>query len=81
MSEQLKAATVRALYAAILTAALTLVTTMQTLDPADPNGTRTAVLAALAAFFGIMVTRGMAEGLIDTSRNANGRVSPSDVGQ
>lgn len=80
MSDQLKAATVRALYAAILTAALTFVTTLQTQGPEDPRRMEIAALAALATFFGIMVTRGAAEGLIDSSRNANGQVSRADVG-
>lgn len=75
MSAQLKAATIRALYGALLTAALTGITALQTTDDA-----RGATLATAAAFVSYMVARGAAEGLVDTSRAANGQVTPADVG-
>ncbi len=77
MTEQFKAATIRALYGAILTAALTLLTTYQIADPADPQRWEAALVAAGVALFAYMLARGAAEGLIDSSR----KPTSADVGQ
>lgn len=74
MTAQFKAATIRALYGALLTAAMTLLTALQVIGLDD------AALAASVTFVGYMLARGMAEGLIDSSRDANGSVTPADVG-
>ena len=77
MTEQFKAATIRALYGAILTAALTLLTTYQSGDPLDADRWEKALVAAATAFLSYMIARGMAEGLIDSNRGP----TSADVGQ
>ena len=76
MTEQFKAATIRALYGAILTAALTLLTTYQSGDDASDRWEQ-ALIAAGTAFLGYLLARGMAEGLIDSNRGP----TSADVGQ
>ncbi len=66
---------VRALIGAVLTAGLTFFTTLQAVNA--PNEIAKAGMAAGAAFFGYMVTRGAAEGLIDSNRGP----TSADVGQ
>ena len=77
MTEQFKAATIRALYGAILTAALTLLTTYQSGDPADADRWEKALIAAGTALLSYLLARGMAEGLIDSNRGP----TSADVGQ
>ena len=76
MTEQMKAATIRGLYGALWTAGSIFFVTLQM-----ASGDRSARLedAALAAagFFAYMVSRGIAEGLIDSNREP----TPADVGQ
>lgn len=79
MSSQLVAATIRALYGGILTAALTFLTTYQ-LGRGSAYQLEDAALAGGITLLGYMIARGIAEGLIDTNRQANGQVSKSDVG-
>lgn len=76
MTEQLKAATIRGLYGGIWTAGATFFATVQL---AANRSTRLedAAIAAGAAFFAYMVSRGVAEGLIDSNRGP----TPADVGQ
>ncbi len=80
MSEQMKAATIRALYGALLTAALTFLTTYQ-LGRGGAYQLEDAAIAAGTTLLGYLIARGMAEGWIDTARQASGRVSKADVGQ
>lgn len=80
MTEQFKAATIRALYGAILTAALTFLTTFQLTGFDEPRRMEIAAVAAGVAFFGYMLSRGVAEGIIDSSREVSGNILPSDVG-
>ena len=77
MTEQFKAATIRALYGAILTAALTLLTTYQSGDPLDADRWEKALVAAGTAFLSYMIARGAAEGIIDSNRAPTN----ADVGQ
>jgi len=76
ITPQFQAATIRALYGAVLTGGLVAITTYQTTGRG-----RDAILAGGASFVGYMITRGAAEGFIDSSRQANGRVTPADVGR
>ena len=76
MTEQLKAATIRALYGAVLTAALTLLTTYQS-GASAPDRWEQALIAAGTAFVSYLLARGMAEGLIDSHRGP----TRADVGQ
>ena len=75
MTEQFKAATIRALYGAILTAAVTLLTTYQAGSGADRW--EQALIAAATAFLSYLLARGMAEGFIDSNRGP----TSADVGQ
>ena len=68
MTQQFKAAAIRALYGALLTAALTLLTTYQSGDRLDTDRWEKALIAAGTAFLSSMIARGMAEGLIDSNR-------------
>ncbi len=77
MTEQFKAATIRALYGALLTAALTFLTTFQLTAFDEPRRLEIAAVAAGVAFFGYMLSRGVAEGVIDSNRGP----TPADVGQ
>jgi hypothetical protein len=72
MTEQFKAATLRALYGAILTAAATGVAALQ--QNVDDRG---AVLITASTFLTYMIARGAAEGLIDSNR----KPTSADVGQ
>lgn len=83
MSEQLKAATIRALYGAIITAALTFITTLQVTDFADPRRFEIAGLACGAAFFAYMLSRGVTEGIIDSNwaGDAGGRGTNTTVAE
>jgi hypothetical protein len=76
MTEQFKAATIRALYGALLTAALTFLTTFQVTAFDEPRRLEIAAVAAGVAFFGYMLSRGVAEGVIDSNRGP----TPADVG-
>ncbi len=75
MTEQFKAATIRALYGAILTAAVTLLTTYQAGSGAERW--EQALIAAATAFVSYLLARGMAEGFIDSNRGP----TSADVGQ
>lgn len=75
MTPQLIAAMVRALIGAVLTAGGTFFATYQAVEP--PDAIAKAGMAAGAAFFTYMITRGGLEGLIDSNREPNS----ADVGQ
>ncbi|MGH2604522.1 MAG: hypothetical protein ACRDJ9_34680 [Dehalococcoidia bacterium] len=75
MTEQMKTATVRALYGALLTAAASTVAVLQ-----SGTDNETALYAFLATFLSYMIARGAAEGLIDSRRDASGNVTSADVG-
>lgn len=77
MTEQFRAATIRALYGALLTAALTFLTTVQMTTFEEPRRLEIAAVAAGVAFFGYMLSRGVAEGIIDSNRGP----TSADVGQ
>lgn len=72
MTEQFKASTIRALYGAMLTAALTILTTFQV-----TRSWEEAAVAGGTTLLGYMIARGAAEGLIDSNRGP----TPADVGQ
>jgi hypothetical protein len=75
MSEQMKAAIIRALITGLIAAATTALTTWSVTDD-----TKTIIIAAATAFLGPFITRGLGEGAYDTKRNLEGDVQPSDVG-
>lgn len=77
MTPQLRAATIRAAYGAILTAALTFLSTFQMTPFDEPRRLEIAAVAAGVAFFGYMLARGAAEGIIDSNRGP----TSADVGQ
>jgi hypothetical protein len=81
MTPQLQAATIRALYGAVISAALTFLTTFQMTAFDEPRRLEISAVAAGVAFFTYMMARGVAEGLIDSGRQASGNVTPADVGQ
>ena len=76
MTEQLKAATIRALYGGMLTAALVFFTALQ-VNIRTRDTVEDAALAGVVTLLGYMLTRGVAEGLIDSNRGP----TPADVGQ
>ena len=80
MTAQMQAATIRALYGGMLTAALVFFTALQTAERTRDT-VEDAAVAAVVALLGYVLSRGMAEGLIDSGRAARGDVLPSDVGQ
>ncbi len=80
MTEQMKAATIRALYGGLLTAALVFFTALQ-VESRSRDTIEDAAIAAVVALLGYMISRGVAEGLIDSARASSGNVLPSDVGQ
>jgi hypothetical protein len=80
MSEQLKAATIRSLYGAVLLGLASALAAFQT-GRGELHRAEDTVLAFLVTFVGYMVFRGAAEGLIDSYRAAEGKVSKADVGQ
>lgn len=77
MTEQLKAATIRALYGAFWTSGSVFFVTFQLATGAHSARIEDSAIAAAAGFFAYMVSRGVAEGLIDSNRGPN----KSDVGQ
>lgn len=72
MTEQFKAATLRALYGAILTAAAAGVAALQ-----QNVDNRAAILITASTFLTYMIARGAGEGLIDSNRAP----TAADVGQ
>lgn len=76
MTEQFKAATIRAFYGAILTTGSVFFVTLQT-APNAANRVEDAGIAAAAAFFAYMLARGVTEGIIDSNRGP----TKADVGQ
>lgn len=81
MTEQLKAATIRAFYQALIAFGSIFFVTLQVTGFENPNRMEIAAIAGAVGFFSIMGTRGLGEGAIDSNRAANGRVTPADVGQ
>jgi hypothetical protein len=81
VTEQLKAATIRGLYGAFWTSGATFFTLFSLGTGAHGQRIEDAAIGAAGAFFAYMVSRGIAEGLIDSSRQASGNVTPADVGQ
>ena len=77
MTEQMKAATIRGLYGALWTAGSIFFITLQMAPDDRSTRLEDAAIAAAAGFFAYMVSRGVAEGLIDSSRGP----TPADVGQ
>lgn len=77
ITPQFQAAFIRAAYGAMLTAALTFLTTFQMTAFDEPRRLEIAAVAAGVAFFGYMLSRGVAEGLIDSNRGP----TSADVGQ
>jgi hypothetical protein len=76
VTEQFKAATIRALYGALLTTGSVFFVSLQTL-PAGAQRIQDSAIAAAAGFFSYMLARGVTEGLIDSNRGP----TPADVGQ
>lgn len=76
MTEQMKAATIRALYGALLSSALVFLVGLQ-VDTRTRDTVEDAAIAAAVAFFSYMLSRGVAEGLIDSTRGP----TRADVGQ
>lgn len=76
MTEQFKAATIRALYGGLLTTGSVFFVTLQTAS-GSASRVEEAGIAAAAAFFAYMLARGVTEGLIDSSRQP----TKADVGQ
>ncbi len=68
----MKAATIRGMYGGIFTGMLTLFTSFQVMHSWTDAG-----IAAAVTFSGYMVSRGMAEGIIDSNRGP----TKADVGQ
>jgi hypothetical protein len=77
MTEQIKAAFIRGIYGAVWTALLVFFTTFQIVEGARGLRAEEAAIAAAVAFCGYMVSRGIAEGVIDSNRGP----TPADVGQ
>lgn len=77
MTAQFKAATIRALYGAILLAAATFLAALQVAEFRTSETIADAGIAAGVTFIGYMIARGMAEGLIDSNRAP----TSADVGQ
>lgn len=76
MTEQLKAATIRGIYGGIWTSGSVFFITLQTMS-GNPNRLAESAIVAAGAFFAYMVSRGVAEGIIDSNRGP----TPADVGQ
>lgn len=81
MTEQMKAATIRAFYGGLFVAALVFLTKLQTTPVLNAETIARAGIEFGVALVGYMVARGIAEGLIDSNRAASGNVTPADVGQ
>ena len=78
MTEQMKAATIRALYGALLTFGSVFFVTYQTeIGVIRSERVENAAVAACAAFFAYMLARGVTEGIIDSHRGP----TKADVGQ
>lgn len=77
MTEQMKAATIRGLYGAMWTAGSIFFVTLQMATGDRSSRLEESAIAAAAGFFAYMVSRGIAEGLIDSNRGP----TPADVGQ
>ena len=77
MTEQLKAATIRGLYGAFWTSGATFFAIFQITTGTHSVRLENAAVGAAVGFFAYMVSRGVAEGLIDSNRGPQ----PSDVGQ
>jgi hypothetical protein len=77
MTEQMKAATIRGLYGAFWTSGATFFAIFQVTTGAHAVRLETAAVGAAAGFFAYMVSRGVAEGLIDSNRGP----TKADVGQ
>lgn len=71
MTEQFKAATIRALYGALLLGVQAFLVAMTQTD------SKSALILGASTFVAYMVARGIAEGLIDSTREP----TPADVGQ
>lgn len=78
MTDQFTEAIKRAFYGALLTFGSVFFVTLQ-LQAASPNRLEEAGIAAAGGFFAYMLSRGIAEGWVDSNRQANGDVIPSDV--
>ncbi len=74
MSEQFKAAIVRAAWQCFLVGAATFLTTWS-----QTNDIKTLVIATLTPMIGYLATRVGVEGYYDTQRNRAGTVHPGDV--
>ena len=74
MSEQYKAALIRALITGVITSALTALSTWAT-----TNEPKTIIIAAGTAFLTPFAARFVGEGAYDTQRAKIGDVKPSDV--
>jgi hypothetical protein len=76
MTKQMQAATIRAFYGGVLSAALVffvgLQVSIRTVDTVED-----AAIAAAVAFVSYVISRGVAEGLIDSNRGP----TAADVGQ
>jgi hypothetical protein len=81
MTEQMKAAFIRSMYGGVITAAIAFFAILQTAAVRTSETFGDAGVAAGAAFFGYLMLRGLAEGLIDSGRASSGNVTPADVGQ
>ena len=77
MTEQMKAATIRGLYGALWTAGSIFFVTLQMSTGDRSARLEESAIAAAAGFFAYMVSRGIAEGLIDSNRGP----TSADVGQ
>jgi hypothetical protein len=77
MTEQMKAATIRGLYGALWTAGSIFFVTLQMATGDRAARLEDSAIAAAAGFCAYMVSRGTAEGLIDSNRGP----TPADVGQ
>jgi hypothetical protein len=77
MTEQMKAATIRALYGAIFTSGAVFFSVLQVTSGTYGHRFETAGIALGVAFSGYMLSRGITEGLIDSNREP----TKADVGQ
>lgn len=76
MTEQFKAATIRALYGGLLSGAMVFLIGLQ-VDIRSIDTVQDSGIAAGVAFLSYMIARGIAEGIIDSNR----KPTPADVGQ
>ena len=73
-SSTLTTAILRGLYVAVVTGLIAGLTAYQQTDQA-----KASIITGSLAFLGALGVRGAFEGMIDSARQANGNVSPSDV--